>query len=121
LWPLWPPPILSLIGVDAVELGEPGDRPSRDVHEGVGLGEDELRPAGAQPRLDDAGVRLVRLERLAAAAGELIDDELPDVVPRELVARAGIAEPHDQPRVCHVIHPAPARAASAAKPIAKTR
>ena len=39
-------------------------------------------------------------------AGELVDDELADVVAGELVARAGVAEPDDQPRLCHVIHPA---------------
>ena len=94
------------LGRHAVERRERGDGPARDVHEAVGLGQDELVRPRTQPRLGRAGVRLVRAERLRPARGELVHDELTDVVPRHLVARTRVAEPDHQPGLCHVFHPA---------------
>ena len=86
--------------VDLVERGERLDRAAGLVHVAAAAGEHDAGPAQGQPALDDVGAtRLVGAERRSHPGGQLVGDEVADVVPVPGVGRTGVAETDDQPHV----------------------
>ena len=79
--------------VDAVLLGEFLDRTPRDVHERLGLGQDEVLVGKA----DDRHLRATLVLPVGGAkvVGKQVDSEKPGIVPGSLILRARISKPDD--------------------------
>ena len=82
-------------GLDLVEGGERADRPTGGVHVAVGARENHARSrnaTGADTEADIGGVRAraVRGEGRAAARGEHVEGQVPDVVSGGGILRAGV-------------------------------
>jgi hypothetical protein len=88
-----------VVGRDVVEARERGDRSTREVHVRQGLGEDEPRPADAEPALERHRLGFRGREATAHAAGQQVQDHLADVVPVAAVAGPGVSEPGYKPGV----------------------
>src|SRR5215475_11197384 len=82
-------------GGDPVVAAQPGHRPAGQVHEGQGLAEGDRLPG--QPPLRDRRLELPGPEPGAGPGGQQVRHHVPGVVPVGGVARAGVAQPGDEP------------------------
>ncbi len=86
---------------DLVELRQRGDRAAGLVHVAAGPGEHDPGAARTtEAALDDVGApALVGPEAGTQPGGQLVVDEVADVVPVPGIGRAGVPETDDQPHV----------------------
>src|SRR5215470_3941599 len=82
-------------GGDPVVAAQPGHRAAGQVHEGQGLAEGDRLPS--QPPLRDRRLEPARPEPGAGPGGKHVRHHVPGVVPVGGVARAGVAQPDDEP------------------------